>query len=900
MARGLLDASPVFAGRMAECAAALEPHIDWSLLSVVRGEEGAPLLDRVDVGQPVLFAVMVSLAAVWESYGVRPSAVVGHSRGEIAAACVAGALSLPDAAELIAARGRVLVQASGTGAMVSVALPAGQVRERLSGGLEIAAENGPASVVVAGEPAEVAGFREACERDGIRVRQVSDEFAFHTSQMEGIGGELAAAVASLSPRAAGVPLYSTVTGDLLDTTIMDADYWRRNLREPVRFEAAVRSLLGAGHGLFIEVSPHPVLTGAVQQTAETLDATAVALGTLRRDEDDHERLLTSLAQAYVHGADVDWSEVFDGSGARRVELPTYAFQRQRYWLEAATGAADVASAGLGTAGHPLLGASVSVAEADAVVVLTGRLSLHTHAWLADHAIGGSVLLPGTAFVELVLRAGDEVGGDVVEELTLYAPLVIPAAGAVQVQVVVGETANGRWPVGVYSRIEDDQSPAEWVQHAGGTLVVGDRAEPGFELTQWPPAGAEPVPVDDFYAMLAEAGYAYGPVFQGLRAVWRQGDDVFAEVVLPSDAAAQAGRFGIHPALLDAALQTMALQALTDGEIILPFSWSGVRLHAVGGSALRVRLTRTAPDAVAVAIADTAGAPVISVDTLTMREATPEQLSTASRGDDGLLGVEWVPVVSSAVQPVLLAEWAEGVALPDGTDGAGAVVLDCRTGEAAFTEANVPGAVSAEVRRVLAAVQEWLARPDTAGFPLVVVTRGAVSTASDDDVTDLAGAAVWGLVRSAQSEHPGRLLLVDADAAADVPSAVAAALAAGEPQLAVGGDQIRAARLTRIRAAEGDEPSVWSAEGTVLITGGTGTLGSLVARHLVRRWGVRRLLLVSRRGPSAPGAGELAEELASLGARVDVVACDVSDRQALADVLAGVSLSAVVHTAGVLR
>ncbi|WP_435845428.1 SDR family NAD(P)-dependent oxidoreductase [Streptomyces hygroscopicus] len=902
MARGLLEGSPVFAGRMAECAAALERYVDWSLLAVVRGKEGAPCLDRVDVGQPVLFAVMVSLAAVWESYGVRPSAVVGHSRGEIAAACVAGALSLADAAGLVVARGRLLVGARGAGAMVSVALSAQRVRERLSGGLEIAAVNGPASVVVAGDPAEVAGFAEACEREGVRVRRVSDAFAFHTSQMDVIGEELAAAVAGLSPRASEVPLYSTVTGELLDTAMMDAGYWRRNLREPVRFEAAVRALLDAGHGLFIEVSPHPVLTGAVQQTAEEHGTPAVALGTLRRDDDDQERLLTSLAQAYVHGADVDWSVWFEGLGARHVELPTYAFQRRRYWLESSTQTADVVSAGLGAAGHPLLGAAVSVAEADAAVVLTGRLSLHTHAWPADHTIGGSVLLPGTAFVELALRAGDEVGCDMVEELTLYAPLVFPAAGAVQVQVVVGDVVDGRRPVGVYSRVEDEQSPAEWVQHAGGTLVAGDRTDPGFELTQWPPAGAEAVPVDDFYARLAEAGYGYGPVFQGLRAVWRRGDHVFAEVALASDAAAQAGRFGIHPALLDAALQAMALQAFSSGEIILPFAWSGVRLHAVGGSALRVRLTRTAADAVAVAIADTAGVPVISVDALTMREVTPEQLATASRGDDGMLGVEWVPVAHSAVQPARLVEWAEGVAFPEDTDGARAVVVDCRTATEVSAGADTPRAVSAEVRRVLAAVQEWLARPETAGCPLVVVTRGAVSTAPGEDVADLAGAAVWGLVRSAQSEHPGRLFLVDADDHEHVPSVVAAALAAGEPQLAVRHGQVRAARLVRaVRAAGEDERlPVWSADGTVLVTGGTGTLGGLVARHLVRRWGVRRLLLLSCRGADAPGAGLLAEELAGLGAHVDVVACDVSDRRALAEVLDGVSLSAVVHTAGVVR
>ncbi|MEV0186877.1 acyltransferase domain-containing protein, partial [Streptomyces sp. NPDC050625] len=737
--------------------------------------------------------------------------------GEIAAACVAGALSLADAAELIAARGRVLVRARGAGAMVSVALSAGQVRERLSGGLEIAAENGPASVVVAGEPAEVAGFREACERDGIRVRQVSDEFAFHTSQMEGIGGELAAAVASLSPRAAGVPLYSTVTGELLDTSTMDAGYWRRNLREPVRFEAAVRAALGAGHGLFIEVGPHPVLTGAVQETAESLDATAVALGTLRRDEDDPTRLLTSLAQAYVHGADVDWSVLFDGSGARRVELPTYAFQRQRHWLEAATGAADVASAGLGTARHSLLGASVSVAEADAVVVLTGRLSLHTHAWLADHAIGGSVLLPGTAFVELVLRAGDEVGSDTVEELTLYAPLVIPAAGAVQVQVVVGETANGRRPVGVYSRIEDDQSPAEWVQHAGGTLVVGDRAEPGFELTQWPPTGAEAVSLEGFYEELADRGYGYGPVFQGLRSAWRAGDEVFAEVELPDGVEG----FGIHPALLDAALHA----SLIDGsELRVPFALDGVRLHAVAASTLRVRLSPGDEGALRLVAADASGLPVISVDELRTQPMALEALSAATSGNDSLYEVRWVSVPVGPVAPVecvvLGVDCADVAALADRGEVPGVVALVVEPG----------GVAGVETARVLRVVQEFVAEPGLAGSRLVVVTRGGMA-----EVPDLATAAVWGLVRTAQTEHPDRVVLVDletdlhSDSARD---ALSVALACGEPQLAVRGEGVLTPRLLRTSGAVDVVGPVWDAAGTVLVTGASGALAGVVARHLV--------------------------------------------------------------------
>ncbi|WP_030844358.1 SDR family NAD(P)-dependent oxidoreductase, partial [Streptomyces hygroscopicus] len=659
-----------------------------------------------------------------------------------------------------------------------------------------------------------------------------------TSQMDVIGEELAAAVAGLSPRASEVPLYSTVTGELLDTATMDAGYWRRNLREPVRFEAAVRALLDAGHGLFIEVSPHPVLTGAVQQTAEAVDAPVVALGTLRRGGDDQERLLTSLAQAHVHGADVDWSVWFEGLGARRVELPTYAFQRRRYWLESSTQTADVVSAGLGAAGHSLLGAAVSVAEADAAVVLTGRLSLHTHAWLADHTIGGSVLLPGTAFVELALRAGDEVGCDAVEELTLYAPLVFPAAGAVQVQVVVGEMADGRRPVGVYSRVENEQSPAEWVQHAGGTLVAGDRTEPDFELTQWPPAGAEAVSLEGFYAELAGRGYGYGPVFRGLESVWRAGGDLFAEVVLP----AEADGFGVHPALLDAALHA----SLLDGdELRVPFTWAGVRLHAVGASTLRVRLSSGDEGALRLVAADADGLPVISVDKLRTQPMSPEALSAAATlGEDSLF----------------------------------------------------------EVRCVLEVVRGFLAEPGLGGVRLVVVTRGGMA-----EVPDPVTAAVWGLVRSAQTEYPGRVVLVDVDGDVSVGSlrgAVSVALGCGEPQVAVRGEGVLVPRLLRVggvSGAVGVVGPVWDAVGTVLVTGASGVLAGVVARHLVVERGVRRLVLVSRSGAGAEG---LVAELVAAGAEdVSFVLCDVADREGMAGVLAGVAeeypLRGVVHAAGVL-
>ncbi|MBI0320029.1 acyltransferase domain-containing protein, partial [Streptomyces javensis] len=409
MAAGLLESSPVFAERLGECAAALGPFVGWSLVDVL-GD--AVALERVDVVQPVLWAVMVSLAELWRSYGVEPAAVIGHSQGEIAAACVAGALSLEDAARVVALRSRALRALSGLGGMVSVSLPVESVGERLGRWgerLSVAAVNGPSAVVVSGDADALDELLAVCEVDEVRARRIPVDYASHCAHVEAIEGELSHDLAGIRPRSSSVPFYSTVTGGVLDTADLDAGYWYRNLRQTVRFEETVRALLADGFQVFVEASAHPVLTMAVDQTAEDHGTRVTAIGSLRRDEGGLERFVTSVAEAYVGGASVDWSTVFRGTGARQVELPTYAFQQQHYWIETPSSAVgDVTSAGLGSADHPLLGAVVGLAGVDGVL-LTGRLSLVSHGWLADHAVWGVVVVPGAALVELVLRAGDGVG-----------------------------------------------------------------------------------------------------------------------------------------------------------------------------------------------------------------------------------------------------------------------------------------------------------------------------------------------------------------------------------------------------------------------------------------------------------------------------------------------------------
>ncbi len=430
----LLDSSTVFADHLQRCDKALREYVDWSLIDVIRSAPGAPGLDRVDVVQPALWAIMVSLAELWRSLGVTPDAVIGHSQGEIAAAYVAGALSLEDAAKVVALRSRLLVQLSGAGGMASLALTLAQAEELLApwaGRLNIAAINGVSSIVVSGEVDAVTELVSRCDAENIRARRIDVDYASHSVHVDAIRADLAAALQHIAPRSSPVAFYSTVTGALLDTGALNADYWYQSIRQTVQFERAVRAASDAGHQVFIESSPHPVLIAGIEETLAAEQS--VIIPSLGRNDGGLQRFWLSAAQAQVAGVVVDWSPVFEGG--RRVQLPTYGFVRRRFWL-AGSGDRDVRRAGLVGAAHELLGAVVERPDSGGVV-LTGQLSLSVQPWLADHAVSGTVLFPGAGFVELALRAGDEVDCPVVQELTLSTPLLLPDEGAVRVQVVVG-------------------------------------------------------------------------------------------------------------------------------------------------------------------------------------------------------------------------------------------------------------------------------------------------------------------------------------------------------------------------------------------------------------------------------------------------------------------------------
>jgi acyl transferase domain-containing protein/NADPH:quinone reductase-like Zn-dependent oxidoreductase/acyl carrier protein len=796
---------------------ATNPDWDAKLREVIFAEPGTPeaaLLDRTEYTQPALFAIEVALFRLLQTWGVCPDYLVGHSIGEIAAAFVAGVWSLADACTLVAARGRLMQALPEGGAMVSVTADEAEVTELIADRADrvgIAAVNGPSSLVLSGDADAVEEIAALLVARGAKAKRLNVSHAFHSPRMEPMLADFERVCAGLNYHKATIPIISTVTGEpATDDELSSPAYWVRQVRQAVRFKAAAEQLIGVERVTVAwEAGPGATLTALVQQTASRADLPAPTVTpVLRAPGTDGEviGLFGALASGYCAGAHVNWTEMFAGTGAVAVDLPTYPFQGQTYWLQSA-GVADVRQLGLEDARHPLLGAVMRLPESDEIVC-TGQLSLRSHAWLADHEIAGTVLMPGTAFVDMALHVGALVDCGRLTELTLQAPLALRATGGVELRVVVAPAQDtGARPLTVFARPQVDTEAAggaEWVCHAVGVVEPAPEAlsdTTGTDFAAWPPPGAEPVELAGCYDDLAGAGYRYGPVFRGLTALWRRDGDLFAEVGLPEQARSSAEGFGLHPALLDAALHTIAMGAAgrnDDGDVSVPFSWEGVTLHAVGASSLRVRLSAPSPDRIALALADTTGRPVAEVSALALRALPRESLAMKSAAGAGLLGVTWIPVPQGQTA-TRDATWS----VSDDPDepgvervtvaGQAAAVLRGPVGE---TTCDTPESVREAVTGLMARVQRLLVAEAASERVLVVVTRHAVPVHGAED-PELAGATAWGLLRSAQSENPGRILLLDLDDWGNFQGAVEQALTvAGEPQLAQRRGGLYASRVSR--------------------------------------------------------------------------------------------------------
>ncbi|MFF2550598.1 HAD-IIIC family phosphatase [Nocardia sp. NPDC058058] len=925
MARDMLIASEEFRTEFERCDKAFSALLGWSPQERLATMTVEDLWDHPLI-QPLLFMIMAGLAATWRAAGVVPDAVIGHSQGEVAAAYCAGVLELGDAAKIVVTRSRLIGDIAEPGAMAVVGLPEAEVIPRLakfSDRVSIAAVNVRRSTFVTGQQAAVEEFLAELTEAGIynRLRAAGPSLGGHSPMYEPLREPLAAALAGMTAEPPVTQWYSTVTSEPI-TEPVEPGYWFRNARQTVRFADTVERMIADGFRYFVELGAHPMLTAAVKSLSDELSREVIAVGSLLREQDGPTALARAQAELHVAGHELDWTGLLPD--AARVDLPTYAFDERSFWTERLN--RDSTALGLGDIEHPILGAVVPQPDSGGII-LTGRVSRRLQPWVTDHAGPNAVLMPGAALVELAIRAGDEVDSPVLRELLLRAPLLVPERGALRLQAVVGGLdAHDCRTIRVYARDEHDPD-AQWTLHADGLLaeesafapahsdsptrapgyadawVPADPTVPALPgqatpsgTATWPPQGAERVDTAELYAALHARGHHYGPRFQGMRAAWRRGDEIFAEIELPESAHADATRFGIHPALLDAALHGTALYATDGTHALLPFAWSDVTLWASGATALRVRLTRSGAETVSMSATDRTGNPVVSVGSLLLRPVATTRWDAASLAPAyrRLFQLNWTArTLGTANRALTVCEWQSPETAAEQAD---VIVVP-------VPEGTSPEQVHAVAQGLLATLQTIIGDRRFERSTVVVRTRGAVAPSEpiangDNASPDPASAVAWGLVRSAQSENPGRIVLIDS---ADAELDYAALLAIEEPQLAVREGVAFIPRLARLpeHPARIQEGRVDLGAGAVLVTGAPGGLGSALARHLAEAYGVRDLVLVSRRGIDGPGGHQLRADLENLGVRVRFTQCDITDRDALATVLDGLPLAGVVHAATVL-
>lgn len=914
----LCAAFPGFSDAFREACAELDRHLDYPLNSVLSQGEGSkdnPNLGRTEFAQSLIFAFEVAMFRLLESFNIRPDFVAGHSLGEIAAAHASGALSLREAATIVTARGKLMAALPSNGIMISISASEEEVSAEISqqthgfrgGAANIAAVNSRNSVVLSGTAEAVMAVADRFTAQGRRVTPLRNvRHAFHSPMMDPILADLEAELMSLMQESAKptIPLVSSVTGSRTDASqLRTTRHWTRHVRQPVRFSDAVSELQKEGVSAFIEIGPSALLSTHVQGTIATSSQV--------------NKLLDALGHLWVRGVPVDWRSVFEDTGANRVDLPVYSFQRRRYWLDPPK-PASVEHEDTGDLGHGILLHATSI-PGTSKIIFSGNFSKALQPWLRDHVVGGQIIVPAAAFTEIALQASRECAETndymILDEFTFVAPLALDRKEetGMQIQVLLGEPDEyGTRSVDVYSRPSSVPTQQEWTRHATGTLKIASLSKAAGEESikkvsiiceDLRDDYGERVDVSRAYGALSDAGITYGPSFRCVRAIWRpnigvqDNKELRAHIELPR---IQDQMYALHPALLDAAIHAPLLAA-PDTAVVgirLPFLFRGVRIFATGSiGSVMARICELGENRFSVTLTDkSTGALVAELSEVATRPWRGPTTTAPTTGD--LYRLEWIKSSAESTEPSLE------------TDELYRIRSSC--GDAATVESGVfENNVHETVARVLGVIQKWSANKAYAGGRLVIVTEKA----SLDPDPDLVAAAVWGFVRSAQAELSGaRIVLVDLDGSQESEAALLPALVCKEEVFAIRKGTVMIPRLNKVSAVSTHVPvspetsastSTLDVSGTVLITGGTGGLGALLTRHIARAYGARNLLLVSRSGMKAPGALHIHDELSSAGVVVRVEECDCSDREQLTTLFANninqgrPPITAIIHCAGVV-